>query len=274
MSSNFPWQYGSDPAFSCDSCVASHPYLCDECQANLYEPLNFDGFLDNTAEAPGYLGSHTQGFGAFSTVCNPTLPLPSQESSSLPDLAAETSYRNNTESGANGLTTEATASRPRYYSASARGSDSRRPTSGLGNTPHIPRHDLEYNIAPNYGYQTLTYSSATDIAEMNCPTLQADQSRQFRCSYPSKLSAETTCGASFAKNKDLGRHVRSVHTADDEPVYRCKCSHENVRKDNYMRHLRRCTKGHELRTFSCICGIACGDKMDHVAHLGLCGGRT
>lgn len=274
MSSTFYQQYNSVQAYDCVGCLASRPYMCEECQAYLYGPFNFNEFLHDDAEAPNYMMPPDEILSAPSTGFSPTLPLPSREAFSIPDLATDILYGKQTGLSEVQLTTITTASHPRYLSPSANGSETSLPASAVKNTRHMPGLDLKHNTVPNDTYQSPSSSSpATDIAEMQRPTPQADQFRQFRCDHPSKHSPVTICGISFTQNRDLGRHVRSVHALEDEPVYQCRCSYKSARKDNYMRHLRRCTKGHELHTFICICGLACGEKMDHVAHLGLCGGR-
>ncbi|KAI0856487.1 hypothetical protein F4860DRAFT_492845 [Xylaria cubensis] len=88
----------------------------------------------------------------------------------------------------------------------------------------------------------------------------AADARRFGCN---------ECPSSFAQNKDLNRHKISVHPTGNEPLYRCRCGKEGVRKDNYLRHVEPCSNYH-YPTYACKCGYACEDKDDHVGHVSQC----
>ncbi|KAK2732300.1 hypothetical protein CKAH01_02246 [Colletotrichum kahawae] len=68
-----------------------------------------------------------------------------------------------------------------------------------------------------------------------------------------------------AKQKD--RHQRTVHG----DKYRCKCTYESGRRDNYTRHLEGCRKQHQAgRSFICLCGEQTNDFNSHWAHVKDC----
>ncbi|KAI1177055.1 hypothetical protein F4777DRAFT_543569 [Nemania sp. FL0916] len=77
------------------------------------------------------------------------------------------------------------------------------------------------------------------------------------------------CNASFTYKKDLKRHQRSVHPAENQPFYRCRCGVESVRKDNYLRHVNSCKK-QRYDLYSCNCQYSCAVKQDHCRHVTMC----
>lgn len=256
----------------CGGCLASHPHVCEECQAYLYDLLSFVELPDTTARALGHAKPHTHGLSVSPTSHSRFFPLQPREPISSPDLPTNTSHQCQTVLDGIQSTTVTTDSRlQRSSPVDVPGSRLASPASEDSSTMSgiMPTYD----IVPSHTYYSpISLSQVTDASQTRSYSPQADQSRQFRCDHASKRSPGTGCGASFTHKKDLARHVRSVHALEDEPAYRCKCSYKNVRKDNYRRHLLRCTKGHGLRTFRCKCGFACVQKIDHVAHLGRFGG--
>ncbi|TRX93428.1 hypothetical protein FHL15_005703 [Xylaria flabelliformis] len=77
----------------------------------------------------------------------------------------------------------------------------------------------------------------------------------------------TTC---FKLKKDLNRHLGTVHATGYEEVYCCRCKKQGVRKDNYLRHVRRCNKERYCVYYTCKCFFVCAEKEEHLDHVTNC----
>ncbi|KAI0182369.1 hypothetical protein EV127DRAFT_488164 [Xylaria flabelliformis] len=77
----------------------------------------------------------------------------------------------------------------------------------------------------------------------------------------------TTC---FKLKKDLNRHLGTVHATGYEQVYCCRCKKQGVRKDNYLRHVRRCNKERYCFYYTCKCLFVCAEKEEHLDHVTNC----
>ncbi|KAI0182368.1 hypothetical protein EV127DRAFT_415166 [Xylaria flabelliformis] len=77
------------------------------------------------------------------------------------------------------------------------------------------------------------------------------------------------CLVGFRHKKDLKRHTMTVHKGDEELVFRCRCEKDEVRKDNYLRHLRSCNK-HYRDCYTCKCRSRCDEKAEHISHVRIC----
>ncbi|KAI0451127.1 hypothetical protein F5B21DRAFT_528237 [Xylaria acuta] len=87
---------------------------------------------------------------------------------------------------------------------------------------------------------------------------------------PSRKHKCTKCPDNFTHNKDLVRHMNTVHAAGNEEVYRCRCGKDNVRKDNHCRHARACKKERRHSYYTCKCLVACAEKEEHLRHVKDC----
>ncbi|KAI0098033.1 hypothetical protein GGR51DRAFT_438217 [Nemania sp. FL0031] len=80
----------------------------------------------------------------------------------------------------------------------------------------------------------------------------------------------TMCPNSFKYKKDLNRHLDTVHKAQDDPVYLCRCGKVDTRKDNFRRHLRTCKGKHPNAHFKCKCDSMFTDKNQFSGHFADC----
>ncbi|KAI1820292.1 hypothetical protein F4861DRAFT_543080 [Xylaria intraflava] len=79
------------------------------------------------------------------------------------------------------------------------------------------------------------------------------------------------CSRWFSLEKDLRRHKSSVHRQPSDPAFRCRCGHEDSRKDNYKRHLRKCKKELVNPYYACkCCSHECMAKGEHEKHIQEC----
>ncbi|KAI0439812.1 hypothetical protein F4803DRAFT_529655 [Xylaria telfairii] len=81
--------------------------------------------------------------------------------------------------------------------------------------------------------------------------------------YPGSFMNET----SLARHQNQARHGRG----HDDPSYRCQCGKYFTRKDNFIRHVRPCTRS-RTTSFQCRCGDVSADTGDDcITHLNNCG---
>lgn len=79
------------------------------------------------------------------------------------------------------------------------------------------------------------------------------------------------CNKDFGKPNDLRRHQRQVHGVGCSTTFQCVCAYRNVRKDNFIRHLRRCSDASAVYLYyACICQALFEDKKTYVDHVVSC----
>ncbi|KAI0503199.1 hypothetical protein F5B22DRAFT_630067 [Xylaria bambusicola] len=81
------------------------------------------------------------------------------------------------------------------------------------------------------------------------------------------------CSRHFGSAKDLARHVATHSTAGNELVYSCRCGKSAVRKDNFLRHIRGCSRPSRPNgKFECRCGYGALSSADDIEqHVKGCG---
>lgn len=258
MASDLMWQ--ENP---CLGCLVSYPHLCQECQTTLDHIIGFDEALNLAVEAPGQSRYQAEDIGESPLSYNQIAAWQFLETTSLPTRSFEAS--NGSHEELRGFESTATTSYPWYSPSPAGELDPHLLVFASENTLNLPDTD---HTRQRQLHQTV------NLAHTQAPSPRAEQSPQLRCDRPSRQSPGTICGQSFKQTKDLDRHIRTVHARGDDPTYRCSCHYKTTRKDNYMRHLRRCiAASSELRTYACICGFTNTQNTDHVTHLGRCGGH-
>ena len=72
------------------------------------------------------------------------------------------------------------------------------------------------------------------------------------------------CTRAFRSQKDLGRHLDSVHRKS--AAFRCRCGKTFPRKDNHDRHVRGCRK-EPVTSFRCRCGSEADMIVGHLEHI-------
>ncbi|KAI0856491.1 hypothetical protein F4860DRAFT_529009 [Xylaria cubensis] len=123
-----------------------------------------------------------------------------------------------------------------------------------------------------WGYPHESSSSLPPWLPLSPPTSLPPQS-PLSSAIPSKphvcalCPGTTTC---FKLKKDLNRHLGTVHATGYEEVYCCRCKKQGVRKDNYLRHVRRCNKESHDFYYTCKCLFVCGEKEEHLDHVTNC----
>ncbi|TRX93430.1 hypothetical protein FHL15_005705 [Xylaria flabelliformis] len=176
-----------------------------------------------------------------------------------------------------GFVRPSNVARPTLDSGLGSGARGEPPYHGAGHSTFAADPDMRGagSIAPNTGYSSLAgFSDITDWyswspqgtvtspASPSPSTLSgAADARRFECN---------ECPSSFAQNKDLNRHKKSVHPTGNEPLYRCRCGREGVRKDNYLRHVDPCSNEYRYPAYSCKCGHLSEHKEPHVEHVSRC----
>ncbi|KAI1735452.1 hypothetical protein F4680DRAFT_305140 [Xylaria scruposa] len=126
-----------------------------------------------------------------------------------------------------------------------------------------------YNTCLNYGYSQATGPSSIPSAPPPPPSpspssavaAEVSAAKSFQCN---------VCSRDFRYKKDLNRHMKTVHTTGSESIFQCRCEKTDMRKDNYVRHVRLCKRRYILSEYSCRCANACADKEDHLDHVNLC----
>ncbi|OTA67218.1 hypothetical protein K449DRAFT_419880 [Hypoxylon sp. EC38] len=80
------------------------------------------------------------------------------------------------------------------------------------------------------------------------------------------------CDNRFHTERGRKRHEKTVHLTGAEPAYLCKCGYHNVRKDNYLRHLRACRLALyiENAVYICKCTLWTYDHDRHYNHVKDC----
>ncbi|KAI0506289.1 hypothetical protein F5B22DRAFT_660364 [Xylaria bambusicola] len=82
----------------------------------------------------------------------------------------------------------------------------------------------------------------------------------------------STCqnAVSFTLEKDLKRHMSTVHATGHESAYYCQCGKRCIRKDNHLRHVHTCKKNDPgLPHYTCKCKMNYLDKRMYVDHVRL-----
>lgn len=186
--------------------------------------------------------------------------------------SAESLYQNDAELGNNGTTTNKAPSRLEYHSAAAGESDYWPLATLFPDSSEISVPDVMNLHAPHEASQRFASSlSTTCISHAQRPKDQTDQLRSFPCPHPSKYTPGETCDATFSQRRELDRHSRTVHPRGEDPIYWCRCFYQCARKDNYVRHLKKCTgRDRQWDTYGCVCGFLSVTKNDHLVHLRGC----
>ncbi|KAI0441361.1 hypothetical protein F4803DRAFT_428385 [Xylaria telfairii] len=129
------------------------------------------------------------------------------------------------------------------------------------NTPWNPWYPQTAGLGPRPSPSPTLLALTPPLSPTPLALAGAADARPFPCS---------GCPSSFKHRKDLKRHVTSVHATGNEPVYRCRCGFQGVRKDNYLRHVSRCNEEPCYPAYSCKCEDACVDKEMHSEHVRPC----
>ncbi|KAI0543498.1 hypothetical protein F4679DRAFT_109710 [Xylaria curta] len=124
-----------------------------------------------------------------------------------------------------------------------------------------------YNAYLNDGYSQAMGASSTPSASplplspSSVVTAEVSPGKSLQCN---------DCSRCFKHKKDLNRHMKTVHATGNELFFRCRCGKTNLRKDNYICHVRPCSKVHLHSEYSCRCATACADKDNHLVHVSNC----
>ena len=99
------------------------------------------------------------------------------------------------------------------------------------------------NTSTHQGYAS-SVTTVPDNLSLYAPANFSNPPPALAPSEPSNRFECRLCDASFNSNKDLTRHQRQTkkHHSESRETHLpfiCNCGHNNKRKDNYIRHLRR-----------------------------------
>ncbi|KAI1820290.1 hypothetical protein F4861DRAFT_523659 [Xylaria intraflava] len=131
------------------------------------------------------------------------------------------------------------------------------PAASLRLTPEStitnpPSWDNQSGLLLSSTSASSTPAQLTDDANLSTP---------YKCEY---------CSWTGDLRKDLNWYRVTMHRAPGEPLFRCRCGHENSRKDNYERHLRRCERTLIHPYYMCKCGDENEVKEEHEEHIRRC----
>ena len=116
---------------------------------------------------------------------------------------------------------------------------------------------------------TRNYSTAPGRqgSETNAPTRGQASRRPDQGPYvcgEEKANGET-CEQTFGLQKDLNRHLKTLHAAKDAKRFVCCCGKSGIRFDNHQRHVKSCRAAGG--TFICKQGHRHVSKKEYLRHL-------
>ena len=127
------------------------------------------------------------------------------------------------------------------------------------------------------GPASITPAASLPLFQVNpdtgLPLTQSPQSPIFTGVNYKHRWACSTCHnqISFTLEKDLKRHMSTVHATGQESAYYCRCGKRGVRKDNHIRHVGTCKKtGPSLPQYACKCSMTYVDKKKYIDHVRHC----
>ncbi|KAI2463923.1 hypothetical protein F4781DRAFT_440067 [Annulohypoxylon bovei var. microspora] len=132
-------------------------------------------------------------------------------------------------------------------------------TSGPSQVQGTLIGEVRNDLPANYGVNIEGYAlSPTQSTSVSSPLPPINSPKRQHCEI---------CNKSFTKKNDLTRHRKSVHESND-PKNRCACGYEQIRKDNYKRHVRNCKKDNGY--YRCKCNKEHVGKQAHLNHVHHC----
>lgn len=275
---------------NCYQSFAPSLYSFHECNAPFYH-TNDQGteLFDTASKAPSPSTLHIEDFHSplqdlgfslpldpWNTIASPDLPL--SDDLEPRDFFIELSqnavspYGNHAEVDDNEGITNTALSHSGNHCEPARESDYW-PLATLftDNSDIDPPDNVSLCASHPAGQRMAPCSRTAYIVHAQHPKDQADQLHSFHCTLPSKYAPEETCGAKFSQRRELDRHSRSVHPRSEDPMYWCKCCYKCARKDNYVRHVKKCNgKGLQRDDYGCVCGFLSVTKEHLLGHLRGC----
>lgn len=75
------------------------------------------------------------------------------------------------------------------------------------------------------------------------------------------------CKKPFNRQGDLDRHIKEMHPVDGEKKFECRCVYTSTRRDNYRRHLKKCSDEGLKPVYRCFCGHHNESKERQLLHL-------
>ncbi|KAH8648500.1 hypothetical protein BX600DRAFT_530211 [Xylariales sp. PMI_506] len=113
--------------------------------------------------------------------------------------------------------------------------------------PQLVQQDgrLKHTISEGRPYARLGVDGVSPQREHSCP--------------------ENGCTEAFVLKKDLDRHVLSRHS--NKPGFQCLCIYKEKRKDNFVRHARKCRKPRVRDHYICCCGMRENQFQEFLSHL-------